>query len=244
MNIAAHLSEMPVMQDNPCSMSKITPIKPVYERNPAMFLYSNSSYPKRVHTEQCPYASRIKKEHLVSVHELSEIDVPCQPCFLCSKFGRMYRSERKAIDAFCRDSNFMCQWKNGCIEIDGPVESWRIVYSQSQKEIAVYHKNNTLYKPKSVDFPYETIDGYHRQHWKFHSILSALRSMQEHQWSYLHREGLPSGMKQHVRSFLPRKKPRPGLSKKRKHREARAAKHFERRQKAIRVLKIIEQWEK
>lgn len=245
MQEASYIAErIPSLQDSESAVSKIRCVNPECKRAPAMFLFSKTSYPKRLHTQQCPYASRIKKENIISVHGMNEATPSCQPCFLCSKLGRMYRKERRDIEAFCMESQFSCQWKDGYIQIDGPVESWRIVYSRSQRRIAIYHKNSTLYKPKTTDFPYETIDGYHRQHWQFRSILSALRAMLNHQWSYLERDGLPMGMKQHVSSLLPQKVPRPGLSKKRKRKEARAAKHFENRQKAIRVLKIIEQWER
>jgi hypothetical protein len=70
--------------------------------------------------------------------------------------------------------------------------------------------------------------------------------MLDHQKVYLHRGHLPQGMREYVREILPdsQKPPRPGLSRKRRQREARIAKRFERRQKAIRVLQIIEEWER
>jgi|GEM_PF-6490691 len=188
----------------------------------------------------------LEKNRLVSMHTLKRITNP-QPCFLCSRLGIAYRKERKDIDAFCRKYNFTCQWKDGHIQVNGPVDSWRIVYSFRMSRITIYHKNNTFHKwPRQKDSPYEYIEGYHKQNWPFHSILSALRMMLDHQKVYLHRGHLPQGMREYVREILPdsQKPPRPGLSRKRRQREARIAKRFERRQKAIRVLQIIEEWER
>ena len=211
-----------------------------------MYLYSSTSSHRRIHTQQCPYAAKIQKDHLVSLHTLEGITNP-QPCFLCSRLGIAYRKERKDIDAFCQKYHFTCQWQDGYLQVNGPVDSWRIVYSFRMKRIAIYHKNSTHHKwPQHEELPYEYIEGYHRQNWPFLSILSALRMMLDHQKVYLHRGQLPRGMREYVREMLPesQKPPRPGLSKKRREREERNAKRFERRQKAIRVLQIIEGWEK
>lgn len=196
-----------------------------------MFVYSTVKGKKTYHKEQCAYAKRITNEHLGYFQTAVEAESKgYHACIRCSKMGKHFMRHIWKIRHFCKKTGFTCQFRQGNIFVETPVDRWLLFYSEEKKRFVTYHKNNTRDS---------TIEGYHNQKWVFRSVYDTLLSIYDHTNAYLDK-------KTHVPWFVKAKiydsrNPIPSpVSRRKRDKRARKKKEARKRYEIGRVLDLIE----
>lgn len=199
-----------------------------------MFVYSTAKGQKTYHTEQCGYAERIKVENRGYFQTAIKAESKgYHACIRCSKTGKAFTRHIGKIRHFCRMTGFTCQFRNGKIFVETPVDRWLLFYSEQQKRFVTYHQSNTRY------FDDRSIKGYHNQKWTFHSVYDTLLSIYDHTNAYLDKKAnVPWFVKAKI--YCARNPIPSPVSRRKRDKRARKKKEERKRYEIGRVLDLID----
>ncbi len=199
-----------------------------------MFIYSKLRGTKVYHAETCGYCKNIKKENIGYFHSREEAqNNHYHACQHCSIVARLYKQQGPHVQVYCKQNDFRCEYVPVLdqIHITSPVDDWLIVHHG--KKFEVYHRNYSY-----IDKGNSKIKGYHNQKWRFTSLLDTIKSVADHQISIMDKDNLPSCVKHYLFSKYMGKSPK---GRKRKAKEAREQKKFNKRVAIRSVLDLIDQ---
>ncbi len=130
-----------------------------------MYLFSKLSKRGIVHHPGCSYLSKTLLKNVSGFREEYQSKKAgyhlCRHCM--ENASRISGMERSLFD-FCRKNGFSFREHEGHICVDTPSSSWKIVLSEKEGGLALYHKNDFSLK-KDVNSP---VPGFHRQ--KCHAV--------------------------------------------------------------------------
>lgn len=198
-----------------------------------MLVYSVGKGQRIYHTEQCPYANRIKPENRGMFQTASEAEEQgYYACSYCSKTGKAFRRSRAEIEKFCEETGYICDLRKGRIFVKTPVDSWLIFCSAENGKFQTYHENRW----KHGDGFRKT---YHRQKWRFISIYDTLLSIFDHTSAYLKKPDIPGQIKRKI--YKVGGKPGTMMSRRKKGKLKRKHKAWKKRYNVKCVLDLIDQ---
>lgn len=144
-----------------------------------MFIASNRSKNKFVHTDKCSTVRRIKKTHRIYfVHFADYIKAGYRLCPHCSLLQRKFQAEKEQLENFCRRYGFNFELKEDILFVSGSFDDWAIIYL-GRERLELYHASL-----KQVAGEEELLPGYHRQHICCSTLLACLESIYDHQSKY------------------------------------------------------------
>ena len=125
-----------------------------------MFLFSKLSGRGIVHHPGCFYLSKTRLKYVSGFKEEYQAKKAgyrlCKHC--TENASRVSGMERSLFD-FCRKKGFSFREHEGHICVDTPSSGWKIVLSEKDESLALYHRNEFSLK-KDVDSP---VPGFHCQ---------------------------------------------------------------------------------
>ena len=212
-----------------------------------MLIYSKKQRISRkiYHLQQCPFCSRIQKDHTgyfyTEEEALAQGYRPCKRCHPYQSPVALYEKDKKHVDGLCHSFGFQCQVQGNDLLITNPLEAWLLTFSSRLRKILIYHESCrrfcTLVQRE------ELIRGFHRQPWEFHSIAETLFLIHRHLQNYITSSGIPAYKKDAAQRLLkePLQKNDRFRKKNRKNHQKKLAKKARMHQETKHVLYLIQQ---
>lgn len=133
---------------------------------------------KIFHKGNCSYVKMIPIERRHIFFSLQEAlkagYIPCKHC--SSVYSRLMRQEKKSLESFCIPKG-ICYFFNsqeGALEVISKSGKWKIVGTDDNTEIVLYHKNAKVQRKKGI------IPGYHLQKATSKTLLGYMEYIANH----------------------------------------------------------------
>ena len=147
-----------------------------------MYYSSKNSRNRYYHHADCVYVRQIVAQNLLELGSIEEAMARgYKICPYCSAVARLYRKNRKQIDQFCEEHEFVHYINEGeMFVISDRDTAWRICCDEDSDNGLYLMHESKLTTMRSEEFvPYQFRE-YHRQHMGPRSILGYLYCIHDH----------------------------------------------------------------
>lgn len=143
-----------------------------------MYIYSEHSRYRVVHTGDCFHSKRITPEHSKQFDTLeAAIKAGFRLCKHCNPMVGQFRQEQGEILDYCYQQGMTCVWVRAGVRVETPFSRWMIVPSPQAGGSELYHKNTQKRKTPPEDILYP---GFHRQRVCYDTLLPYFTYILDH----------------------------------------------------------------
>lgn len=195
-----------------------------------MYVYSKRNHRKIIHTQYCRYIQNRSKDDLgYFYNKYDAFSKGFRLCKYCSRIGKLYMKQQKAVTEFCAEKNYSISLDNDVLNIITPFSKWKTTFSKNGNKLKLYHRNSIY----SLNNNKKHISDYHQQCFFNADLLIVLDYIYNHDKYRLNHPYESNIIK------TTKKKIRPGQRSKRRNAALRKYEKKKRKKKLVKLVYTI-----